>query len=132
MSKVATIENAAMERQEWQDTKPQDWYTGRLKFTCCHRCGSEDGMQAVHRDTLAEAIPALSWYKEPGNAEYLFYPCPRCNHWRIIPDGYAHVSLDDIQAWLDRDPMQPNYAALAAEGPVLASQDSRKGAGLEE
>jgi len=33
--------------------------------------------------------------------------------------------------WLNRDPMAPDYAALAAEEPVLASLDSRDSAGME-
>ena len=112
---------------------------GRLKFTGCRQCGSEDGMQAVYRETLVEMwTPSalawikhqkLWWYREPGNDEYLFYPCSECNRDRIISDEF--VSICDILAWLDRDPMQPDYAALAAEEPVSQYQDSRDAVGLE-
>jgi len=105
-----------------------------LKFACC-QCGSVDGMQAVHRETLAEyetlaEIAPVSWYKEPGNVECFFYTCPYCNHWRIVPDGYAHVNLDDIAAWFNHDPMAPDYEALAAEEPTSQTGDSRESTGI--
>ena len=124
----ASEETADMQRCEAMETRPQDWYARRRKFQFCPECGSKNGMQAVHRETLAEAMPAVLWYKEPGNAEYLFYSCPYCNHWRIVPDGYAHASLDDISAWLCANPMAPDYEALAAEELVSQNEDSRDSA----
>ena len=141
MSQTVAIENAAMERQEWQDTKPQDRYAGRLKFTGCRRCGGFDGMQAVHRETLAEMtdreIEALAsrygWYRLSVShmAEYFYYPCPRCNRSIIISRDFCIVPTSEVLEWIDRDPMAPDCAALAAEGPVLASEDSRASTGLE-
>ena len=138
MPNVITIENAALERDAHRHEGTLARLGGRLKFTGCPECGSQDGMQAVHRETLAEMPPptlawikhqCLAWYREPGNAENLFYPCPECNHLRTIPDGF--VVIYDILVWLSRDPMSPDYAALAAEEPVSQIGDSRDAAGLE-
>jgi len=95
---------------------------GRRKFTGCHECGSPDGMQKVHRDTLmgmkSGQVAGLAWYAELGNdREYLFYPCLICNP--IVPDIFEALSLADVLDWLDlpwlaRDPMAPDYEALAA------------------
>lgn len=117
-----------LEREDRDHESTQARLAGRLKFACCRQCGSADGMQAVHGDTLTEMPPPVLWYKRLDEVEYLFYPCPQCNHWRNIPDGYTHASLDDIQNWLNRDPMAPDDVAPAVEEPALASQDSREGA----
>jgi len=116
MSKFPNIgeETAIMQHDETMAEKPQDRLAGRRKFQFCPRCGSQDGMQAAHRETLAEMpSPALNWiksqrlhwYREPGNAEFLFYPCSECNRDRVIPSGF--VAMHDIRAWLDRNPWPP-------------------------
>lgn len=115
VSNVVTVENAAMERQEYMDTKPQDRYSGRLKSACCRRCGSADGMQSVHRKTLAELsadVIALTapWYSETGNNEYLFHVCPECNRNGIIPDGFMSVTTSIlIWCYCAPDSMLPDY-----------------------
>ena len=131
----ASEETAAMERQEAMNEKPQDRLAGRLKFTGCHECGSQDGMQAVHRETLKDmASVTIQWlagkYQYQQNDEELFYPCHFCNPGKTIPDGYEPMEVADVMAWLDRDQMQPDYAALAAEEPLSQIEDSRDSAGL--
>lgn len=138
----ASEETAAMQRREAMETRPQDRYSGRLKFTGCRQCMSEDGMRSIHRDELRRFVTPLSMAiadivatlcGESGNDEYLFYTCHHCNEDRAIPNGYETMSLSDVLTWLadDADPMAPDYAALAAEEPVLASQADRDAAGLE-
>ena len=77
----------------------------RRKFTGCHQCGSIDGMQAVHRETLAElsaAVIALAapWYRVAGNSEYLFYVCPECNRDKIVPGGFEPLALVYVLRWI--------------------------------
>ena len=128
-----------LEREDRRRESTQARLGGRRKFAMCRRCGSNYGMQNVHRDTLAEMpLPTLNWiksrkfgwYRELDNDEYLFYPCSTCNPGRVVPDGF--MAMHDIQAWLDRDPMALDYEALAAK-PVAATaaEDSRAAAGLE-
>lgn len=132
-------ERLDMERQYRDQESTQSRLAGRLKFACCRRCGSADGMQKVHRRTLAEMtdteIAALaSWYRlEPSYmAEYRYYPCPRCNRGIIISRDFVIVSTDEVLEWRNADPMSPDYAALAAEPEqVLASLVDRDSAGLE-
>ena len=140
MSKYPNIseETAAMQRQEWQDTGPQDRYAGsRLKFAWnCLECGSNDGMQAVCRETLEDmAAVTIQWlagkYRQSGNTDKLFYPCHFCNPKRSVPDGLLSLTVAQVMKWLDRDPMTPDYDALAAEEPVSQTGDSRDAAGLE-
>lgn len=136
-----TIEQCLdLEREDRRHESIQAQLSGRRKFTCCHQCGGVDGMQAVHRETLIQlkVVTVVSklapWYSEPGNVEYLFCSCPHCNPVGRIPDGYEQILFIDILDWLqrDRDPMVPDYEALAAE-PVAATagQDSWDSAGLE-
>ena len=134
---MSVEERFDMERQ-YRDQETQSRWTGRREFEFCRECGRVDGMKAVHRDTLAEMPPPvlgwiknqqLWWWREPGNSEYLFYPCTTCNPDRIIPASF--VSVIDIQAWLDADSMAPGYAALAAEPEAAtAGEDSRDSAGI--
>ena len=136
----ASIETADMMRLAAQDERPQDRYAGRGKFTGCRQCGSVDGMQAVHRERLAEMtdaeIDALApWYQycESLTDDYLYYPCPMCNWPIVISNDSVAVSRDEVlTTWLDRDPMTPDYAALAREEPISQIKDSRDAAGLEE
>lgn len=121
----ASEETAEMQRREAMETRPQDRYAGRRKFACCRQCGSVDGMRSVCREMLAElsetGIKLLGpWHSELGNDEELFRPCRFCNPDRIS-DGYEPLSAKDVLAWLDRDPMAPDYAALAAEEPISHS-----------
>jgi len=132
----ASEETAAMQRGEAMDDRPQDRYAGRRKFTGCHRCGSIDGMQIVHRETLENMSIFViglvrDWHRLPDSDDNeLFCPCRFCNRDRVIPSGYEPVNLLTVQDWLNRDPMAPDYAAPAAEEPVLASEDSHDAAGL--
>ena len=111
---------------------------GRRKFTCCPICGSADGMDSVHRDTMmllnAEHIKLLApWYLGYSDSEHLFHACDRCNRRGAIPTGFVRIRVADIPAWIsdDADPMAPDYAALAAEPEAAtAGQDSRESAGL--
>lgn len=135
MSKHPNIseETAALQRREALETRPQDRYVGRRKFTGCRRCGSRDGMQNVHRDELRRfATPLsaavseilMSLYSEPGNSEYLFYACYCCNRDRVIPNGLETMSLPDVLHWIGPNTsMAPDYA-------VLTSEDSRESAGI--
>jgi len=139
MPKYSNIseETAAMQRDEAMDAKPQDRYVGRRKFTCCRECGSVDGMQAICREALEDmAAVTIQWlagkYQYQQNDEELFYPCHFCNPDRDVPDGYTSLTVAEVMTWLDRDPMQPDYDALAAEPePVLASEIDRESAGME-
>ena len=128
-----------LERQYHDQESNQARYAGRLKCTGCSICGSVDGMNSTHRETLAqldaEIITMLApWYLAPEDGEYLFHACRRCNRQGIVPAGYVRMRVADIPAWLDRDtdPMALDYEALARE-PVTATagQDSRDAAGLE-
>ena len=105
------------------------------KFTMrCRQCMSSDGVRSVCREVLAmmrEGRVHIRWYEEQGNDEYLFYACENCNWARMIPPGFIEITADEILTWLDRDPMAPDYAALATEEPVLASEDSRDSARME-
>jgi len=111
----------------------------RRKFQFCRRCGSKIGMQAVHKDTLGEMTDmelSRTWYTN-GNTEYLFYPCSLCNPApnSIIPSEMKLVSgILSVRVWCADNSsiadLQPDYAALAEPEPVLASEDSRKSAGL--
>ena len=99
--------------------------SGRLKFAWhCRECGNDFGMHGVDRETLAAAprvtLDALApWYEDPGNDRILYHPCLYCNyHGDRIPDGMEQLEIEDVLAWLIRDPMAPDYAALAAEEPV--------------
>ena len=135
MSRIVAIENAAMERQEWQDTRPQDRYAGGLKFTMCRRCGSKDGMQTIHRETIdsmpVKALRLLSTlYYRIGNSAYLFYACHHCNRAKVIPDDFSALGLDDILCWINIGHPRPGCATLAAEEPVSQIKDSRESAGL--
>ena len=131
-----SVENAAMERQEIMQEKPQDRYAGRCKFTGCSQCGSTDGMQTIHRETMdsmpVEALRLLSTlYYCTGNSAYLFYTCHHCNRAKVIPDGFSALGLDDILCWINIGRPRPGCAALAAEEPVSQIEDSRDSAGLE-
>ena len=158
---MSTEERFDMERQYHDAESPLARLSGRLKSACCRECGSADGMKSAHRETLV-GIPrtieggeiVARWHRDPGNDEYLFHPCLSCNRDRIIPAGFILMTADEVLAWLDTDPMapdyeaqgqddyskldwgedpremEPDYAALAAEEPVLASQDGRESAGL--
>jgi len=131
---MSVEERFELEREDYRHESPQARLAGRLKLEFCHWCGRPDGMKSVHRETLeeisSEALLPPILYREPGNSEYLFYPCPDCNRQRIIPADF--ISVTDVQAWLDRDPMAPDYDALAAE-PEQVSQitDARDSAGME-
>ena len=117
MPDIITIENAAMERQEYMDTKPQDRYSGRRKFTGCRECGSNFGMHGFCRKVLAVmyySVRYVCWHKETGNDEYLFCICEACNRDGVIPGGFTKITATEVQAWLNRNPMSPDYAALAA------------------
>ena len=138
---MSTEQQLDLEREDRHHESTQARLSDRLKFACCRRCGSADGMQSVHRDTLASMpikrigllADIYAIYGEPGNDEYLFYPCPHCNRDRVIFDGYESLSLRDVLYWITPAPdtqMAPDYAALAAEEPVLASEDSRASAGI--
>lgn len=114
---------------------------GRFKFTCCRRCGRVDGMQPVHRNTLTEMtnreIEMLaSWYRYDQSLtdDYLYYPCPRCNIPIVIPDDFIPVLTEEVLTdWRQKDSMEPDYAALAAEPEAAtAGEDSRESAGWEE
>jgi hypothetical protein len=145
MTDTIAVETAKMQRREWLDTKPQDQFAGRGKFTGCRQCGNPDGMQAVHRETLMEMtdheIRLLAlWYRDRDSLtdDYLYYPCPRCNRSIVcnqpivIPDDYVPVPTNEVlTVWRIADPMAPDYAALAAEPEaVTAGQDSRENAGI--
>ena len=136
MSKVATLENAklAYEARDYESTQAR--LAGRLKSACCSQCGSVDGMQAVHRDTMdsmpVEVLRLLdTLYYRAGNSTYLFYACHHCNRARVIPDGLSALGLDDVLCWINIGHPRLGYAALAAVEPVLASEDSRESAELE-
>jgi hypothetical protein len=138
MSEIATLENAelAYDAIEYEGTQAQ--LAGRLKSACCRQCGGVDGMDSVHRETLvqltAHHIALLApWYRQPGNSEYLFRACDRCNRRGVMPIGYERVRIIDIPGWLgDTDIMQPDYEALAVEQvAATAGEDSRASAGLE-
>ena len=140
MSQIVAIETAAMERQERQETKPQDRYAGRLKFTGCRQCMSPDGWRSATREQMARfflpgAIErSAPWYRDPGIDSVLYYPCWACN-WkgaRDAPDDLEPLSVANVLDWLDNDAdsMSSDYDALAAEEPVLASEDSRDSAGM--
>ena len=130
-------ETAAMQRREAMETRPQDRYSGRLKFTGCPECGSDFGMYSASREEMAVFLPRAierlaPWYKEPGNDLVLYHECMFCN-WRGsqgVPDDLEPLSVADVQTWRDRDPMAPDYAALAAEEPVSQIRDSRDSAGI--
>ena len=128
----ASIETAALERDAHRHESALARYVS--KFTMrCRQCTSSDGMRSVCREMLAmmrEGQIHIRWYEEQGNGEYLFYVCEDCKWARVIPSGLTEITADEVLTWLDRDPMAPDYAALAAEEPVLASEDSRKSAGL--
>lgn len=137
---MSTEQRLDLEREDRRHESTQARLGGRRKFTGCRRCGTDHGMQAVHRETLTEMtdceIEALApWYRyhESLTDEYLYYPCPRCNWPIVIPDDYTPVPTNDILTkWCIADPMQPDYAALAAEPePVSQIEDSRESAGLE-
>lgn len=130
-------EGAAIQRREALDTKPQDRYGGRFKFEFCHRCGSQDGMQSCHYECMiiltVTVIELLApWFSEPGNDAELFYPCHTCNRAKIVPLVFDPLGIADVLAWVnERDPMAPDWAALAAEPEAaLASIDSRESAGI--
>ena len=126
-----------LERDGRRHEGTQARLAGRLKFACCPICGSADGMDAVHRDTMAllntEHIRLLApWYLGYSDSEHLFHACDRCNRRGAIPTGFVRIRVADVPAWIDDNPMQPDYAALAAEPePVLASLRDRESAGLE-
>ena len=134
MTDTVSIETADLQRREAMDTKPQDRYTGRRKFTMCRQCGSDFGMWGICREVLARmpySAQYVRWHREAGNDEYLFCICAVCNQDGIIPpSGFTEMTADEVRAWLDADPMTPDYAALAAEEPVTAGQDSRESAGM--
>ena len=138
MSEVITIEAAELAYDAHRHEGTLARYAGRRKSACCRLCGSPDGMQKVHRDTLTIMEPAqiaalAPWYSELGNdAEYLFFTCRSCNQDRIVPDTFEALSLADVIYWLNPDPMQPDHTALAAEEPVSQIGGSRDSAGLEE
>lgn len=140
MSDVATVETAAMERQEAMDTKPQDRFAGRGKFTGCRECGSNFGMYSTGREALEwlprEAIERLApWYKDLSNNWVLYCPCLACNRkGEHVPDGFELITVPNVLGWVNdeqHDPMAPDYVALAAEPETaMAGQDSRESAGL--
>ena len=123
-----------LERDDRRHESTQARLAGRLKSACCHRCGSEDGMKAVYRDTMIQygVVYSRSWHREPGQDGYLFYPCFHCNPDRNIPAGFIQMTPDEVLDWVNRNtnPMAPDYAALAAEEPVLASLVDRDSAGI--
>jgi len=130
-------ERLDLERDDRRHESTQARLGGRLKFEFCHWCGRPDGMKSVHRETLevmeVAAIAPLAWYRERGNAEYLFYPCSECNRYWTIPDGFMLMLLGDVLEWRGTliDPMAPDYEALAAEPkPRSRITDSRESAGI--
>ena len=138
MSKVITIEAAELAYDAHRHESNLARLGGRRKFQFCYQCGSQDGMQAVRRETLEE-MPRTreggeilaTWHREPGNDEYLFHSCLSCNRDKVVPAGYISMTADEVLNWLDRDPMAPDYAKLAAEPePVSQIEDSRESAGL--
>lgn len=103
---MSVEERFDMERQYHDQESTPARYAGRRKFTGCSQCGSVDGMNSVHRETLAqldaEVITLLSpWYSAPEDGEYLFHACRRCNRQDIIPAGY--VRIRGVTAWLNGD-----------------------------
>jgi hypothetical protein len=80
--------------------------------------------------TNSEIKALAPWFHLDWAQEYRYYICPRCN--AFTTGDFAPVPISDVLAWLNRDLMKPDYAALAAE-PVAATaeQDSRDSAGLE-
>ena len=129
MSKHPNIseETAAMQRQEAMETRPQDRFSGRLKFTGCPECGSDFGMYSASREEMAIFLPGAierlaPWYKETDNDLVLYHECMFCN-WRGrrgVPDGFDLICIEAVIEWFNRDPMAPDYAALAHEEPVLS------------
>ena len=126
MSDVITIEAAelAYDAHCHEDTLAR--LGGRRKFAGCRECGSMDGMQAVHHETLnsmpAEAFRLLdTLYYRAGNSTYLFYACHHCNRDKVIPDDLSALGLDDILCWINIGRPRPGCAALAAEEPALAT-----------
>lgn len=138
-------ETAAMQRQEAMETRPQDRYARRGKFTGCPECGSDFGMHSALREEMAEFMPGAikrfaPWYKDSGNDLVLYYPCWRCNFGgdRPVPDGFEPISIADVLYWscsamvdLLDSALKPDYAALAREEPVpgVGGQPRQRGNG---
>lgn len=145
MVNVATIETAelAYEAVDYESTQAR--LADRGKYTGCRECGTDYGMQSVHRETLTvmtdhEIRLFAPWYRyrESLTDDYLYYPCPTCNRSVVcnqpivIPDDFVPVPTGDVLTkWRIANPMSPDYEALAAE-PVAATagQDSCDSAGL--
>ena len=119
-----------MERQYRNQESNQARLGGRGKFTGCRECGSDFGMYSASREEMAEFLPRAieklaPWYKEPDNDLVLYHECMFCN-WRGgqgVPDDLEPLNVTEVLAWFNRDPMAPDYAALASE-------DSRDSAGI--
>lgn len=134
---MSVEERFDMERQYHDHESTHARLSGRRKFQLCRQCESVDGMQACHRDTLANLLrgelerlaPIL--HSMNSDSTSLFYACYCCNPDRILPSGYRPMTMDEVLDWLDRDPMAPDYEALAAEEPVSQIEDSRESAGME-
>lgn len=133
MSEVITIENANLERDAIRHEDTLARLGGRGKFDWpCLECGSPDGMRSVHREILAmlshNIMERLSWYREPGNDLVLYYSCWACNpDGKRTPNDWEPLSADEVLAWLndDTDPMDPDYAALAAEPEAATAGEDK-------
>lgn len=117
MSEIVSLESAnlAYDARDYESTQAR--LGGRGKFTGCRECGGGFGMHGICREALAMMYYSqkyVCWHKEKGNDEYLFVVCGTCNPDKIIPDGFTELTAQNVLDWLDRDPMQPDYAAQAA------------------
>jgi len=102
----ASIETAAMQRQEAMDTRPQDRYARRLKFAGCRECMSPDGMYSASREQMTRFVDGAigkfaQWYREPDNDRVLYYRCWACNFdGERGHDDLELLSVDDVlECW---------------------------------
>ena len=145
MSQIVAIENAELAYDAHRHEGTLARYAGRRKFTGCPECGSTFGMFGATQEQIIEFLPGAikrfaPWYKDPANDLVLYYPCWQCNFGSqySVPDGFEPISVTNVLYWscsamIDRlnSTLEPDYTALAAEEPVLASDMDRNSAGLE-
>lgn len=103
MSQIVAIENADLERDAYRHESHLARLGSRRKFTSCPECGSNFGMQSVHRETLAEmtdaeieALGPLYRCLESLTDEYLYYPCPACNWPVVVSSDFISVPIDEV------------------------------------
>jgi hypothetical protein len=92
-----TIEtaNLAYEGEEQQRRQRED--IARARYGCFW-CGSDDGMQWIHRKTLAamesRTRQLLTLYALGGDTQYLYYPCPECRRAPPVPAEFTLLTME--------------------------------------